>query len=62
MNKMNLGTGYLLLSLLAFVFSGLGFSGLLGQGAVNENQSLYLGVMFLFAGIFLGSCFFKNRK
>ncbi|RJP81273.1 MAG: hypothetical protein C4522_05975 [Desulfobacteraceae bacterium] len=59
---MNLGTAYLLLSLLAFAFSGLGFSGLLGQGAVNENQSLYLGIMFLFAGIFLVSCFFKNRK
>ena len=62
MKSINFRMGYLVLSLAAFAFSGLGFAGLLSQGDMNGKQSVYFGLLFLSAGIFLGSCFFKNAN
>jgi len=62
MKTIKLGIGYILLALLSFIFSGLGFAGLLNTGTTIEKSSTYFGVMFLFGGIFFLSCFFKRKK
>ena len=60
MKLFNTRFGYLMLAMIALIFSAMGFTGLLGEEGAG-HQSIYFGALFLSAGIFFLVCFFKRK-
>ncbi len=62
MKLINAKTGYLIFALISFVVSVLGFAGLLEGKSPEAPESIHLGLLFLFGGIFLIYCYLRARK